>query len=238
MRSITTRSVGLSQRSDRLAAVENLLEALLRETGETLRLVFIGDGAAADDRSCRQRTRATRVRDELKEREVHLASVGLAEFLGVQRHFKIRIHAAIAPTRPELVGRHEKRREGVVRLRLEKTELRLDLLLHDFTESNVVEHAEESDVLAHAFRRRALRHVGEHHRELAFKVATVSRIHQINRRVPCELVVADALVHERRHARRRRHLVTARFASAKDVREKRAAVVKTRGPRQRRDAVG
>src|SRR6185503_7181803 len=62
----------LQERRARLAIAQRFDRALLGETGRALAGVFIGDGARADDGAGGERARLRRVRDELRETELHV----------------------------------------------------------------------------------------------------------------------------------------------------------------------
>ena len=111
------------ERRRRLAVLQGLHGAPLGEAGGALAGVLVGDRARADDGACRQRSRLRRVRDQLREIELHVdAGLGRAEPFAIDVGQQRQVQLVVAPGIAQFVRGHEDRRQGRARLRLQEAE--------------------------------------------------------------------------------------------------------------------
>ena len=226
----------LHERSLRLAVLDDLDHAALRQTRNSAAALGVRDRPRAEDGAGGERARLGDMRQEIVKRKVHLGGVAIADQRAVVGGAQAQVNAAVAPAFAELVGSDGERRERGGRLGVEEAKALGQLGGDEISQRHVVAQTEELDVPLGPGGAGPDGNIVENGADLGFEVEPPRGIaeHDIFR--GREQRARAALIDERIGAQGFRRLGAARLANQDDVVEKRAAVDPFIGARQRCEA--
>lgn len=206
----------LEERCVHPAFAQLLAHACLDEAAHTRLVAAVRHGAAAQDGSGDQSSRARRMGNQFAEMELHLlAGLWTSELPVVEPDFHRAVQLAAAPMAAQFVGRDEHRRQRGGRLGLDEAEALGQFGHHQRAQGNVVDQAQQPDMSQGLLCVDAQRNVTGHHDHLRLEVDPqfLAGRHDVIARA--DEVVRGALVHHGIGEEGRRHFAAARAASSR-----------------------